>query len=170
MQEGTLTWSLQRNSLPLPALRAQGPSGRIALWRLIFASLFFVCFFHIFLINFDLHCGTMLASFSMFFALLFRASILDGTVIIFARFVCDFWIIFVDFHGPTSNWRKPQKHLCLHYFCIIYTFANTCFLIIFETCFATVCLHHLLLYFAPILASFWHDFGIKTWAFSIQIF
>ena len=88
MQEGTLTWSLRRNSLPLPALRAQGPSGRIAFWRLIFAS-FFVMFFCIvfscFLMDFDLHFGAMLASFSMFFASLFRASILDGTVINFAR-------------------------------------------------------------------------------------
>ena len=40
----TLTWSLWRNSLPLPALWARGPSGRMAFGRFILAS-FFVMFF-----------------------------------------------------------------------------------------------------------------------------
>ena len=47
------------------------------------------------------------------------SSILQGFV-----YVC--WSIVVDFHGPTSNWRIPQKHLFLIYFCIVYTFAISC--------------------------------------------
>ena len=35
--------------------------------------------------------------------------------------------ISVHFCRPTSNWRNPQKHLCLPNLCIVYTFANTCF-------------------------------------------
>ena len=64
MQKGTLTWSLQRNSLPPPALQARGPSGRIAFLRFIFA-LFFVMFFwivfHVSLIDVDLHLCSILA-------------------------------------------------------------------------------------------------------------
>ena len=88
MQEGTLTWSLRRNSLPLLALQAQRPLRAHSFLALNFASFFVMFFckvFSCFLMDFDLHFGAMLASFSMFVALFFRASILHGFVINCAR-------------------------------------------------------------------------------------
>ena len=174
MQEGTLTWSLQRNSLPLSALWAQGPLRAYSFLALNFCIIFRDAFLHSFYMYFWWMLTSILAPcwrhFQCFLHDFFKyrfyielSSILRGSV-------CNFWSIVVDFHGPTSNWRKPQKHLFLQYCCIGYTFAYTCFFIIFETCFAAFFLHHLLLYFAPMLASFWHDFGIKTWVVSIPIF
>ena len=138
MQEGNLIWSLRRNSLPLPALRAHGPlhsglgpSRPMAFWRFIFASFFVMCFcivFSCFLMDFDLHFGAMLASFSMFFALLFRASILHGFVINFGRI----FIYFLKyFCSSCIQLAKPsetlvftlllhslhfRKHMFFHYF------------------------------------------------------
>ena len=93
MQEGTLTWSLRRNSLPLLALRAQRPlraHSFLALhFCIIFRDVFLYCFF-MFLIDVDLHFGAMLASFSMFFVLRFRA-------LIFHRFVINFSKMFIYF-------------------------------------------------------------------------
>ena len=85
MQEGTLTWSLRRNSLPLLALRALGPLRAHGFMALHFCIIFRDVFLYCFLMDFDLHFGTMLASFSMFVALLFRPSILHGFVINFER-------------------------------------------------------------------------------------
>ena len=39
MQEGTLTWSLRRIFLPLPALRAQGPLQAHSFWTLHFCTI-----------------------------------------------------------------------------------------------------------------------------------
>ena len=174
MQEGTLTWSLRRNSLPLPALRAHGP-----LWAHSFLALnFCIIVRDVFLYSFFMFCWWILMSildpcwhhFPCFLHDCFEHRFYMDFSSILQGFLYVFWSIFVDFHGPTSNWRKLQKHLFLRYFCIVYTFANTCFFIIFETCFAAACLHNLLLYFAPMLASFWYDSGIKTGVFSIPIF
>ena len=113
-----------------PQFWALGPlraNGFLALhFCIIFRDVFCIVFSY-FLMDFDLHFGAMLASFSMFFASLFRASVLHGFFINFARISICFFKYFVDFHGPTSNWRKPQKQLFLRYFCIVYTFANNCF-------------------------------------------
>ena len=73
-----MTWSLQGNSTSSSTLG-------VWLWALyfciIYRDVFVVSFFHLFLKDVDLHLGSMLASFSMFFALLVRASILHGFVI-----------------------------------------------------------------------------------------
>ena len=174
MQEGTLTWGLRRNSLSLLALQAQGPSGRIAFWRFIFALfvlMFFVLFLHVLLMDVDtsiwVPCWRHFPCFLHYF---FENRFYMDLLSILQANLYIVWSISVDFRRPTSNWRNPQKHLFLDYFCIVYTFANTCFFINSETCFAAVCLHNLLLYFAPMLASFWYDLGIKTEVFSIPIF
>ena len=148
-----------------------GPSERMAFWRFIFASFFgvFVLFFHVCLMDFDLHFGAMLASFSMFVALLFRASILHGFVINFGRMFIYFLKYFFCFRRPASNWRNPQKHLFLNDFCIVYTFASTC---LFHNCrdmFRCSLLHHLLLHFGSMLASFWYKFRIKLKFFRYKL-
>ena len=130
----------------------------------------FALFFHVFLMDSDLHFGVMLASFSMFFALLFRASILDGTVINFARICMCFLKYFCWFPWSYIQLAKALKTLVFTLLLHSLHFRKHMFFIVFETCFAAVCLHNLLLYFAPMLASFWYEFGIETWVFSIPIF
>ena len=79
---------------PEELLTSSGTLGPGPFWAYSFLALnfciivrdvFLYSFFIYFLMDFDLHCGAMLASFSMFVALLFRASILHGFVINFAR-------------------------------------------------------------------------------------
>ena len=74
-------------------ITSSGTPGRGPLWAYGFWALHsciivrdvFCMFFHVLLMEFKLHFGSMLVAFSMFFALLFRASILQGFVINFAR-------------------------------------------------------------------------------------
>ena len=69
-----------------PGPRPVRANGFLALhFCIIFRDVFLYCFFHVFLMDFDLRFGAMLASFSMFVALRFRASILHGFVISFSR-------------------------------------------------------------------------------------
>ena len=73
-----------RGNLDFPALRALGPLRAYKFWRLHFCIIVrdeLEIFFQIFEIDFDLHFGSMLASFSMFVAFCFRSSILHGFVI-----------------------------------------------------------------------------------------
>ena len=125
MQEGTLTWSLRRNSLPLPALRAQGPvtagpgpSGRIAFWRLIFASFFviffcivFSCFFDGFGSPFWLHVGIIFHVFCMI------VSSIDSTLI-FHQFCEDFFMfveVFVLFSMDLHPIGESFKNICFYF-------------------------------------------------------
>ena len=59
-------------SLPLGALWAQGSSGLLAFLSFIFRDDFLHGFFHVFLMDFDLHFGSISASFCMIFASLIR--------------------------------------------------------------------------------------------------
>ena len=135
MQEGTLTWSLRRNSLPLPARRAHmntsvsGAFGRFIFHH--FSWCVFVLLFHVFWMDLDLHFGGMLASFSMFFAWLFRASILHWFFINFARISICFLKYFCWFPWSYIQLAKAsktrvftlllhslhfRKHMFFHYF------------------------------------------------------
>ena len=115
--------------------------------------------------EFDLHFGSMLASFSMFVALLFRASILHGFVI---KFAMDFMYCSKSVYWFPWSYIQLTKHsktLVFRLLCIVYTFANTC---LFHNCrdmLRCSLLHHLLLYCAPKLASLWYECSIKTYVF-----
>ena len=82
----------------------------------------------------------------MFFASFFRVPILQVSLL----------------HGPTSNWRNPQQQIV---FTLLSYDLHVRKHVIFHNIrdmFRCSLLHHLLLHVAPMLASFWYDFGIKT--------
>ena len=177
MQEVTLTWSLWRNSLPLPALRARAPSGPMALGRFIFRDIFLYrssIIFDGFRFPLWLHVGVIFRVVCITFSSIDFTwnccqfckemyTIVGVFLLIFMVLnLCNCWSIFVVFHGTTSNWRNPHFFLFLHNFCIVYTFANTCLFHNFRDMFRCSLLHHLLLYVSPMLESFWYDLGNKT--------
>ena len=106
-----------RHSGPLDACGPLQAHSFLALhFRIIFRDVFLYSFSYIF--GFQpplwLYAGVIFYVFCITF--------LHGFVINFAR---TFYILVEEFvlisiHGPTSNWRTPQKHLFLHYFCIVY--------------------------------------------------
>ena len=168
MQEGTLTWSLRRNSLPLPALRAHWPL-RAPPSEWLFGASFLHHFSYCFLYSLFMFVWWILIyilapcwhHFQCFLHDCFEHRFYMDFSSILQGFLYVFWSISVGSHGPTSNWRKLQKHLFLNYFCIVYTFANTCFFYSFRDMFRCSLFAPFVVIFCTnvgvILAWFWHQ-------------
>ena len=105
MQEGALTWSLRRNSLPLPALQAQGPVRAHSFLALHFCIIFRDVFLYFFFMFFDgfrppfwRHVGIIFHVFCITF------SSIDSTRICH-QFCKDFYIYFCQIG---SNRKGPK--------------------------------------------------------------
>ena len=146
---------------PEELLTSSDTLGPRPLWAHSFWALHFCIIFRDFVLyGFSMHFWWMttscLASFFMLLHHFFGHHLYMDLSSLLSGSLCICWNSFVDFHGPTSNWRNLHKHLFLLYFCMVNFFANTWFFINFQTCVAAVCC------IIFILGSFWYTFGIKT--------
>ena len=165
MQEGTLTWSLQRNSLPLPALRAHGPIRAYSFLALNFCTIFRDVFLYCFFMFFDgfrppfwRHVGVIFHVFCITFSSI-------GSTWIFHQFCKDFYMFFEVFLLISMVLHpigESFKNTCFY---ITFAFRKHMFFYSFRDMFRCSLFAPFVVIFCTnvgvILAWFWH----QNWSF-----